>query len=307
MRAVHSILETIGNTPVIPLKRLVFATSAAVWGKYEAGNPSFSVKDRIAVALISKGEAEGKVRPGTIIVDATAGNTGVALALVCAVKKYRCVIFMPEDASLERRKMFEGFGAELKLTSKEEGIAGAVKQAHNFAAKTPNCFLPNQFENPETVEAHRRSTAIEILADFPNGVDALVVGVGTGGTLTGVGGELKKKFPKTQIIAVEPKSSAVISGGKPGRHKISQLGHGFVPKILDRSLIDEVIVVTDDQAYQTTRELSAKEGLLLGVSSGANVFAALAVAKRLGAGKKVLTFFCDAGQRYFSLEQSFKS
>ncbi|MBI2339189.1 MAG: cysteine synthase A [Deltaproteobacteria bacterium] len=300
-----SILQAIGNTPVIPLKH-VAGEGAEIFGKYEAGNPSFSVKDRIALAMIEKAEKEGRLKPGGLVVDATAGNTGIALAMVCAVKKYRLIIFMPEDASLERRKMFEGFGAELRTTPKDEGIPGAVKKSEEFMRGNPNSFAPRQFENPEVPEAHRRTTAQEILADFPQGVDALVAGVGTGGTITGVGEVLKKKFPKMKIVAVEPAESAVISGGKPGRHKIQQLGHGFVPKNLNRSIVDYVIAVTDNDAYSMTRRLSRQEGLLVGISSGANVHAAVEVASSLGPGKKVLTFLCDAGQRYFSIEQFFK-
>lgn len=305
-KAVKTILETIGNTPVIPLKRVAPKGCAEIYGKYEAGNPSFSVKDRIALAMIEKAEEEGKIKSDTLIVDATAGNTGIALALVCAVKHYKLVLFMPEDASLERRKMFDGFGADLKVTPKDEGVPGAVKRAEEFMKKNPNTFAPNQFENPAVLDGHRKTTAQEILKDFPEGVDALVTGVGTGGTITGVGEVLKEKFPKVQIIAVEPERSAVLSGEKPGRHKIQQLGHGFVPKNLNRAIIDRVIKVADDAAYKTTRDLSQKEGLLVGISSGANVFASTQVAQELGAGKKVLTFLCDAGQRYFSLEQFFK-
>ncbi len=306
MKSIESILEAIGNTPVIHLKNIGGA-GAAVYGKYEAGNPSFSIKDRIAGAMIKKAEEEGKIKSNTVIVDATAGNTGVALAMVCAVKKLKLVLFMPEDASLERRKMFEGFGATLHLTPKEEGVAGAVKRAEEYMEKNSNTYSPRQFENPENPEAHRQTTAEEILVDFPQGVDALVAGVGTGGTITGVGEVLKKKFPRLKIVAVEPKNSAVISGKKPGAHRIQQLGLGFVPKNLNRKIIDEVLTVSDTDAYEMTRQLARNAGLLLGISSGANVHAAIQVAKNLGPEKKVLTFLCDAGQRYFSLEKFFKN
>lgn len=303
----NSILETIGNTPVIPLKKIPPAGSAAIFGKYEAGNPSFSVKDRIALAIIEKAQNEGKIKKNTPIVDATAGNTGIALAMVCAVKKLRLILFMPENASLERRKMFEGFGAKLQLTPRGDGIPGAVAKAEEFMKTNPDSYYVNQFENPENPEAHRRTTAQEILSDFPDGISALVAGVGTGGTLTGVGEVLKKKFPKVKVVAVEPKSSAVISGGSPGPHKIQQLGHGFIPKNLNLSLIDEMITVTDEEAFSMTKRLAREEGILVGISSGANVHVAAAVGQKLGAKSKVLTFLCDAGQRYFSVERFFKN
>jgi cysteine synthase len=301
MQVLNSILEAIGNTPVLRLKNI--APNVELYGKYEAGNPSFSIKDRIALSLIEQGERDGKIKADTVIVNATAGNTGVALAMVCAVKKLKLVLFMPKDASLERRKMFEGFGAELKLTPSEEGIAGTLQRVEEFIKKNPKAYLINQFENPETVSAHRRTTAKEILADFPAGVDALVLGVGTGGSITAVGEELRKVNPSVKVIAVEPTGSAVLSGGKPGKHHIQQIGYGFVPKNLNRSLIDEVVTVSDSEAHAMTKQLSLKEGLLVGISTGANVHAALQVGEKLGQGKKVLTFLCDAGQRYFSLEK----
>lgn len=301
----NSILDTIGNTPVIPLNQLIPENGVELFAKYEAGNPSLSIKDRIAKAMIDEAILKGKIRSGTLIVDATAGNTGVALAMVCAVKNLSLLLFMPEDASLERRKMFEGFGAKLELTPKEEGIPGALKRADAYRMSHPLTYTPDQFENPANPEAHRQTTAREILEDFPLGVDTLVLGVGTGGSLTGVGGVLKEKFPGIAIYAVEPSASAVLTGGKPGHHKIQQLGHGFIPKNLNRSLIDEVIRVTDEEAYLTTRRLSKECGLLVGISSGANVHAAIQIAKSLTRGKKILTFLCDAGQRYFSIEKYF--
>ncbi len=304
---INSILESIGNTPVIRLKPFESEGGAELYAKYEAGNPSLSIKDRIALAMIGQAESEGKIKPDTWIVDATAGNTGIALAMVCAVKKLKLILFMPEDASLERRKMFEGFGATLELTPQEEGLKGAVTRADDFMEKHSNSYSPRQFENRQNPEAHKETTAREILEDFPNGVDALVAGVGTGGTLTGVGEVLKNKFPSIKIVAVEPKASAVLSGSKPGTHRIQQLGVGFVPKVLNRNVIDQVEVVTDNEAYAMTRRLSREAGILVGISSGANVHSAVGVAKELGLRKKVLTFLCDAGQRYFSLEQFFKN
>ncbi|MBX7148873.1 cysteine synthase A [bacterium] len=305
MQVFDDILKTVGNTPVLSLDRLTSPNAASLFGKFEAANPSLSVKDRTALAMIEKAEADGLIKKDTQIVAATAGNTGVALAMVCAVKKYPLVLFMPEDASLERRKMFEAFGATLHLTSKNDGVSGAVKAAEEFKAKNKNTFDPKQFENPAAVEAHRRATAQEILADFPDGLDALVVGVGTAATITGVGEELKKKFPSLRVIAVEPQSSAVLSGGVAGSHRIQQLGHGFIPKNYNPKIVEKIIQVSDADAYTTTKRLSRQMGLLLGLSSGANVFAALQVAEKLGKGKKVLTFLCDAGQRYFSIEKFF--
>ena len=301
-----TILEAIGNTPIIKLNRVGGAAMASIYGKYEAGNPSYSVKDRIALAMIEDAYARGQIKPSTLIVDATAGNTGVALAMVCAVKKLKLLLFMPEDASLERRKMFDGFGAKLVLTPQSEGVEGAIKRATKVLQENPDSYSPKQFENPVNPKAHAENTAVEILNDFPHGVDALVLGVGTGGSLTGVGRVLKKKNKNTLIVAVEPKKSAVISGGISGSHQIQQLGVGFIPKNLDKSLIDRVITVDDIEAFQMTKRLAKEEGMLLGISSGSNVYAALKIAKELGPKKKVLTFLADAGQRYFSIERYFK-
>lgn len=303
---IDSILQAIGHTPIIRLKN-ISGEGAEIYGKYEAGNPSFSVKDRIALAMIEKAISEGKIKKDTLIIDATAGNTGIALAMVCAVKKLKLKLFMPEDASLERRKMFEGFGASLEITPKKEGVHGALNRAEEYMKSHPNSYSPRQFENPQNPEAHRVTTAQEILNDFPKGVDVLVAGVGTGGTITGVGEVLKKKFSQLKIVAVEPSGSPVLSGGKPGAHKIQQLGLGFVPKNFNRNIVDEVITVSDSEAFEATRLLSRKEGLLVGISSGANVYAAFKMAKKVGNGKKILTFLCDAGQRYFSVERFFKN
>lgn len=305
--ASDSILQTIGNTPVLPLVRVAEPGMAAVFGKYEAGNPSFSLKDRIALALIEDLEKSGRLTKDSVIVCATSGNTGVSLALVCAVKHYALHLFMPRDASLEKRRMFDGFGAKLHLTPAEDSVKGAQLAARTFINSEPRAVLIDQFADPAVPRAHAQTTAQEILKDFPNGVDAFVMGVGTAGTLTGVASVLKKAFPKTLIVAVEPAVSAVLSGGKPGISKIQQLGLGFVPGNYQPALVDRIVSVTDAEAYLATRRLARREGLLLGISSGANVAAALMVAAELGEGKTVLTVLCDAGQRYFSLKNFFET
>jgi cysteine synthase A len=279
---------------------------ATIFGKYEASNPSFSLKDRIAMALIEELEKSGRLTRDSIIVCATSGNTGVSLALVCAVKHYALHLFMPSDASLEKRRMFDGFGATLHLTPADESVKGAQAAAKTYIKSQPKAVLIDQFADPAVPRVHAQTTAQEILADFPNGVDAFVMGVGTAGTIMGVASVLKKVFPKTLIIAVEPSVSAVLSGGQPGISKIQQLGLGFVPGNYQSELVDRVVKVTDAEAYLATRRLARREGLLLGISSGANVAAALTIASELGEGKTVLTVLCDAGQRYFSLKNFFE-
>lgn len=298
-----SILETIGHTPIIHLKRVSPKNGAQVYAKYEAGNPSLSVKDRIAQALLAEGEAQGKINTKVTLVAATAGNTGVALAMVCAVKKYKLILFMPEDASLERRKMFDGYGAKLHVTPSGEGVPGSREKAKKYVQANPNCFFLDQFDNPVTVEAHKTSTAVEIIQDFPDGVDVLVSGVGTAGTIIGVGQVLQAKFPALKIIALEPKACPVLSGGKAGKHRIQQIGQGFVPKNFAQNLIDSIELVSDEEAYDMTKQLSEREGILAGISSGANVAVACRIAKKLKPAQKVLTFLCDVGQRYFSVER----
>lgn len=301
-----SILETEGDTPVIRLNRVVDAAMATVYGKYEAGNPSLSLKDRAVFAMLDDAEKKGVIKSDTILVAATAGNSGVALAMACAVRDYPLQLFVPEESNWQKRKMLSGFGAQIRFI-RGGGILSAMVEAKKFVEATPNAHFLDQFNCPRAIRAHEESTAEEILADFPHGVDAFVMGVGTGATLTGVGRALKRTFPQTQIIAVEPQSSAVLSGKTPGTSCIQQIGFGFIPDNFDRRVVDRIVTVSDADAYMMTRRLAKKEGLLLGISSGANVSAALKIAAELGPDKTVLTVFCDQGQRYFSLEKSFTS
>ncbi len=308
---VGSILELIGGTPLVRLSRLPDEKSAEVWVKCEQFNPGGSVKDRIALAMIEAAERDGRIRPGeSVIVEPTSGNTGIGLALVCAVKGYHLVLTMPESMSLERRSLLKAYGAELILTPAERTMEGAVSRASELCRKNPQYFMPQQFNNPANPEVHRRTTARELLEQLAplspeGGCDAFVAGVGTGGTITGVGEVFKDKIPRCRIIAVEPATSAVLSGGPVGPHKIQGIGAGFVPEILNRAVIDEVVRVTDRDAYETKVALAKKEGLLVGISSGSNAFAACEVARRLGPGKRVVTVMCDTGERYFSLDEYF--
>jgi cysteine synthase A len=292
-----SVLDLVGRTPLVRLSRVGPASGAAVIGKLEAKNPGGSVKDRPALAMVRAAEATGEVGPGTVIVEATSGNTGISLAMIAAVRGYRCILVMPEDMSLERRHLLRAYGAELVLTQAEDGMAGAVSRAMEIARDTPRSFMARQFENPANPESHERSTAREILAAVGDGLAAFVAGVGTGGTLTGVGRVLKRERPHVAVIAVEPASSAVLSGRPAGLHGIQGIGAGFVPKVLDRSVIDRVVQVTDVAAERMARRLAREEGLLVGPSSGANVHAACEVAATLGGGS-VVTILCDTGERY---------
>jgi cysteine synthase A len=301
-KVAESVLDLIGGTPLVRLNRLVAEGGATIYGKMESLNPGGSVKDRIALSMIDDAERSGKLKPGDTIVEPTSGNTGIGLALVCAVKGYRLVLTMPEDYSVERRRLLERLGAELQLTPAIEGMTGAVFAARQMVESEPNCFMPQQFENQANPEVHRRTTAREILDALDGNVDAFVAGVGTGGTVTGVGQVLREQMgANVTIVAVEPSRSPVLSGGRPGLHGIQGIGASFVPGVLDRHIYDEIIRVEDKEANQTALRLAREEGLLLGPSSGANVFASLKVAARLAPGKNVVTVFCDTGERYLSV------
>jgi len=300
-RIVNSVLDLVGKTPLIRLDRLRPAGSAEVVAKVESRNPGGSVKDRIALGMIEDAEARGLLKPGDTIVEPTSGNTGIGLALVGAVKGYKVILTMPDDYSNERRRLLQRLGAQLVLTPAIEGMTGAVYAAEDMVKKNKGYFMPQQFNNPANPDVHRRTTALEILNDTGGRLDAFVAGVGTGGTITGVGEVLKKELPGVRIIAVEPARSPVLGGGKAGLHAIQGIGASFIPGVLNREVYDELIAVRDEDAIEMTKQLTRKEGLLVGISSGGNVFAALAVAKRLGEGKRVVTVLPDTGERYLSV------
>ena len=302
-RVYGSILETIGNTPLVRISRLAADTGckAEVLAKLEFFNPLGSVKDRIAIAMLEAMEADGSVGPGSVIVEPTSGNTGIALAFACAAKGYRCILTMPDSFSIERRKLMKFFGAELVLTPREKGIGGAIDKANEIIAATDKAIMPWQFGHPANPEVHRKTTAEEIWHDTDGVVDAVVLGVGTGGTLTGVGDVLKQRNPNLQIIAVEPENSPVLSGGEHSPHMIQGIGAGFVPEVLNTDLIDEVLLVSNDEALETARKLAVVEGIPGGISSGAAVACALRVAAREAmSGKTVVTLLPDAAERYLS-------
>lgn len=299
------ITELIGNTPLVRLNRLSKPGAATIYGKVEFFNPGGSVKDRICLNMINEAERQGKLKPGGTIVEPTSGNTGIGLALVAAVRGYKLILVMPESMSMERASLLSSYGAQLVLTPAWEGMKGSIKEAESILAQNPSYFMPNQFSNPANPAMHRMTTAVEIWDALNGQVDAFVAAVGTGGTITGCGELFKDRNPAVKVIAVEPAGSPVLSGGDPGPHKIQGIGAGFIPKVLNRTILDRVITVTDDEAYQTAKQLSKKEGLLVGISAGANVFAAQKVADELGAGKNVVTILCDTGERYISIEKYF--
>ncbi len=303
MRIYQSITETIGKTPLVRLSRIGKDLPGELVGKLEFFNPCGSIKDRIGVSMIEDAEKRGLINKDTVIVEPTSGNTGIALAFVCAVKGYRLILTMPENMSVERRKMLAAFGAELVLTPGEEGMKGAVRKAEEIVASTSNSFMPQQFKNPANPEVHRKTTAEEIWRDTEGRVDLIVAGVGTGGTITGVAEVIKKRKPEFKAIAVEPESSPVLSGGEPGPHKIQGIGAGFIPEILELEIVDEIIRVPDDEAINTARRLAREEGIFAGISSGAAVWAGIKVAEREeNEGKLIVVIIPDLGDRYLTTD-----
>ncbi|HEY8925512.1 MAG TPA: cysteine synthase A [Polyangia bacterium] len=305
--AVNSMLDLIGGTPLVRLRRLVEPGMADVFCKCEQFNPGGSIKDRVALSMIEAGERAGHLRPGhSVIVEPTSGNTGVGLALVSAAKRYRLILTMPDNMSLERRALLAAYGAEVFLTPAGEVMTGAVRKANELCAEHPEYFMPQQFSNQANVEAHVRTTGPEIVAQLgARGCDAFVAAVGTGGTISGVGRVLLGRNARTRIVAVEPEKSPVLSGGRPAAHRIDGIGAGFVPQILDRSVISEVRTISEEDAQRVKLELARREGLLVGISAGANVKIALDVARELGPGHTVVTVLCDTGERYFSSDAQF--
>ncbi|MDM5335981.1 cysteine synthase A [Fictibacillus enclensis] len=298
-RIANSITELIGETPVVKLNRLAGEDAADIYLKLEFMNPGSSVKDRIALAMIEKAEEEGALKPGDTLIEPTSGNTGIGLAMVAAAKGYKSVIVMPDTMSMERRNLLRAFGAELVLTPGAEGMGGAIRKAEALSQEN-GYFLAQQFKNQANPEIHRKTTGREIVAQFPDGLDGFVSGIGTGGTITGAGEVLKESFPEIKVYAVEPTDSPVLSGGKPGPHKIQGIGAGFVPDTLNTSVYDEVLQITNDEAFEYARRAAREEGILGGISSGAAIAAALKVAEKLGKGKKVLAIIPSNGERYLS-------
>jgi len=303
------LLQLVADTPLVEVRRLGRETPRGrVYGKLEAANPGGSVKDRICLAMIEQAERDGKLRPGGTVVEPTSGNTGIGLALVCAARGYKCVLTMPESMSLERRQLLEAYGAKVVLTPEQEQLEGAIQKAHEIAANTPGAFTPQQFENAANPEAHARQTARELIFGMgAERIDAFVAAVGTGGTVSGVGRVLRDHYPGCRVVAVEPDSCATISRGERGPSKIQGIAAGFVPKNYDPSVPTEVRTISDERAYHTKRDLARTEGLLVGISAGANVAISLDLARELGPNANIVTLFCDTGERYFSLDEYFRS
>ena len=302
---INNVLQAVGKTPVVKINK-IFGNEVEVWMKLEKQNPGGSIKDRIALAMIEAAEKEGKVNEQTLIIEPTSGNTGVGLAMVCAVKGYRLVLVMPESMSIERRKLMSAYGAQLVLTPKELGMSGAINKAKELHEKNENSWVPQQFENTTNPEIHRNTTAQEILNDFPEGLDYLITGVGTGGHITGVSEILKKKYPNLKTLAVEPQSSPVISGGNPGPHPIQGIGAGFIPKVLNKDILDGTIQVEKEEAFDFTKRLAKEEGILAGISTGASLAAISKKLNDLPKGSKILTFNYDTGERYWSVADLFE-
>ncbi|MFD2115446.1 cysteine synthase A [Paenibacillus yanchengensis] len=302
-KLVQSITELIGNTPLVRLNRLVPADSAEIYVKLEYQNPGASVKDRIAISMIEVAEQEGLLKPGDTIIEPTSGNTGIGLALVAAAKGYKAILVMPETMSIERRNLLRAYGADLVLTPGGEGMNGAVRKAEELVAENPSYFLPQQFKNKANLKVHRETTGpeiVEAIQAHDGQLDAFVAGIGTGGTISGTGEVLKQQFPNIKIVAVEPAASPILSGGKPGPHKIQGIGANFIPDILNRDIYDEIITVENDDAFEYARRAAKEEGILCGISSGAAIYAALQVAKQLGKGKRVVAIIPSNGERYLS-------
>ena len=301
----NNILEAIGNTPAVKINK-IFPDNVEVWMKLERQNPGGSLKDRIALAMIEQADKDGKINKDTLIIEPTSGNTGVGLAMVCAVKGYKLVLVMPESMSVERRKLMSSYGAQFVLTPKEKGTSGAIAKAMEMASEIENSWVPQQFENPANPEIHAKTTAQEILNDFPDGIDYLITGVGTGGHITGVTEILKQKFPNMKSFAVEPKDSPVISGGAPGPHPLQGIGAGFVPKVLNTEVLDGTVEVAKEEVFTFTKRLAAEEGILAGISTGASLAAVNKKLAEIPEGSIILTFNYDTGERYWSVEGLFE-
>lgn len=296
----NNILDLIGQTPVVRLNRIVGKSDADIFLKLEFFNPGGSVKDRIAYSMITEAEKRGELKPGDVILEPTSGNTGIGLAMVAAAKGYRTILVMPDTMSIERRNLLKAYGAELVLTPGAEGMKGAIKKVEELKKENPHYFVPQQFKNPDNVKIHYETTAKEVIEQMDGKIDAFVAGVGTGGTITGVGRVLKEKYPETLVVAVEPKDSPVLSGGSPGPHKIQGIGAGFVPDILDTEVYDEVLTIENEEAFEWARKAAKEEGILGGISSGAAIAAAIKIARRLGEGKRVLAVIPSNGERYLT-------